>query len=465
MNSTIQASIFRAYDIRGVVGDTLNTQVATLIGRAIAAENLARGEQSIAVARDGRLSGPDMLGALIEGLREGGCHVVNVGQVPTPVLYYAASTLPGVTSGVMVTGSHNPPDYNGFKIMLAGETLSGDAIMDLYRRIQEQDLSKGEGTLTETDVSAAYLARIVGDVQVSRPLKVVVDTGNGVAGELAPKLMELLGCDVVPLFTEIDGNFPNHHPDPGDPENMQDLVRVVAETNADLGLGFDGDGDRVGVITPQGELIYPDRLMMAYAEDVLKRVPGGRVIYDVKCSGNLAKIIRKKGGEPEMWQTGHSLIKARMKATDAPLAGEMSGHIFFSERWYGFDDGLYAAARLLEILAQQPLDADAFFAQYPQDPSTPEINIDVSDEKKFLVVERLIAEGEFGEGKRTTLDGLRVDYEDGWGLCRVSNTSPKLVTRYEGKTEEALTRIQALFEKNIKAALEREGVALDEPLV
>ena len=456
MSTTIQASIFRAYDIRGVVGDTLNKHVATLIGRAIAAENLARGETSIAVARDGRLSGPDMLDALIAGLRAGGCDVVNVGQVPTPVLYFAASTLPGVTSGVMVTGSHNPPDYNGFKIMLAGETLSGDAITDLYRRIVENDLSEGSGSLVEKDVSEAYLARIVSDITLKRPMKVVVDTGNGVAGELAPKLMKQLGCEVVPLFTEIDGNFPNHHPDPGDPANMQDLIRVVAETTADLGLGFDGDGDRVGVITPQGELIYPDRLMMAYAQDVLSRVPGGRVIFDVKCSGNLAKVINKHGGEAEMWQTGHSLIKARMKETGAPLAGEMSGHIFFAERWYGFDDGLYAAARLLEILAQQPMDADEFFAQYPQDPSTPEINIEVSDEKKFKVVERLIAEGEFGEGKRTTIDGLRVDYEDGWGLCRVSNTSPKLVTRYEGKTEAALQRIQELFEQNIERVLAQE---------
>lgn len=456
MSTTIQASIFRAYDIRGVVGDTLNKHVATLIGRAIAAENLARGETSIAVARDGRLSGPDMLDALIAGLRAGGCDVVNVGQVPTPVLYFAASTLPGVTSGVMVTGSHNPPDYNGFKIMLAGETLSGDAITDLYRRIVENDLSEGSGSFVEKDVSEAYLARIVSDITLKRPMKVVVDTGNGVAGELAPKLMKQLGCEVVPLFTEIDGNFPNHHPDPGDPANMQDLIRVVAETTADLGLGFDGDGDRVGVITPQGELIYPDRLMMAYAQDVLSRVPGGRVIFDVKCSGNLAKVINKHGGEAEMWQTGHSLIKARMKETGAPLAGEMSGHIFFAERWYGFDDGLYAAARLLEILAQQPMDADEFFAQYPQDPSTPEINIEVSDEKKFKVVERLIAEGEFGEGKRTTIDGLRVDYEDGWGLCRVSNTSPKLVTRYEGKTEAALQRIQELFEQNIERVLAQE---------
>lgn len=456
MSTTIQASIFRAYDIRGVVGDTLNKHVATLIGRAIAAENLARGETSIAVARDGRLSGPDMLDALIAGLRAGGCDVVNVGQVPTPVLYFAASTLPGVTSGVMVTGSHNPPDYNGFKIMLAGETLSGDAITDLYRRIVENDLSEGSGSFVEKDVSEAYLARIVSDITLKRPMKVVVDTGNGVAGELAPKLMKQLGCEVVPLFTDIDGNFPNHHPDPGDPANMQDLIRVVAETTADLGLGFDGDGDRVGVITPQGELIYPDRLMMAYAQDVLSRVPGGRVIFDVKCSGNLAKVINKHGGEAEMWQTGHSLIKARMKETGAPLAGEMSGHIFFAERWYGFDDGLYAAARLLEILAQQPMDADEFFAQYPQDPSTPEINIEVSDEKKFKVVERLIAEGEFGEGKRTTIDGLRVDYEDGWGLCRVSNTSPKLVTRYEGKTEAALQRIQELFEQNIERVLAQE---------
>ncbi|MBA3981004.1 MAG: phosphomannomutase/phosphoglucomutase [Alcanivorax sp.] len=452
-NVTLTPGIFRAYDIRGIVGETLSDDIARQIGRAVAAETRAAGETRIAVARDGRLSGPAISAALIDGLRAGGCDVVDVGMVPTPVLYYATYEIEGVRSGIMVTGSHNPPDYNGFKIVIAGQTLSGERIQGLYQRLVNQDLSEGQGTLSHVDLREQYLERIASDVKLKRPLKVVVDTGNGVAGELAPELMKRLGCEVVSLFTEIDGTFPNHHPDPGEPENMVDLIRTVKETGADLGLGFDGDGDRVGVITPAGELIYPDRLMMAFAEDVLSRVPGGRIIYDVKCTGSLATVVSELGGEPEMWRTGHSIIKARMKETGAPLAGEMSGHIFFSERWYGFDDGLYAAARMLEILAGQGSDADAFFQRYPQNPSTPEITIKVSEDNKFAIVEQLIAEGDFGDGERNTIDGIRVDYADGWGLCRVSNTSPKLVTRYEGHTEAALKRIQGVFEANIKAAM------------
>lgn len=453
MDVTLSPLIFRAYDIRGVVGDTLNEEVASLIGRAIAAEARAAGERRIAVARDGRLSGPELSAALIDGLRQGGMDVVDIGMVPTPVLYFATCTVDGLRSGVMVTGSHNPSDYNGFKIVIAGETLSGDRIAALHERIRSGALSEGQGRLSQLDVREHYLERIASEIRLARPMKVVVDAGNGVAGELAPQLMARLGCEVVPLFTEIDGRFPNHHPDPGDPENLHDLIRTVAAENADIGFGFDGDGDRVGVITPKGELIFPDRLMMAYAEDVLRRVPGARIIYDVKCSGNLARVISDLGGEPEMWRTGHSLIKARMKQTGAPLAGEMSGHIFFQERWYGFDDGLYAAARLLEIIAASGQDADTFFQRYPQYPSTPEIGVPVPDEEKFAVVERLIAEGDFGNGQRSTIDGIRVDYEDGWGLCRVSNTAPKLVTRYEGVTEAARDRIRGVFEANIRRAI------------
>ncbi|ARB45406.1 phosphomannomutase/phosphoglucomutase [Alloalcanivorax xenomutans] len=460
-NIPLKASIFRAYDIRGIVGETLSEDIARQVGRAIAAEANALGEKGVAVARDGRLSGPSISAALIEGLRQGGCDVVDVGMVPTPVLYFATHVLDGVRSGVMVTGSHNPPDYNGFKIVVGGQTLSGERIQELYQRIVQADFSDGSGELTSIDLRDQYLQRIASDVSLKRPLKVVVDAGNGVAGELGPRLMERLGCDVIPLFTEIDGTFPNHHPDPGELENVQDLIRTVAETGADLGLGFDGDGDRVGVVTPKGELIYPDRLMMAFAEDVLSRVPGGRIIYDVKCTGNLAKVVSELGGDPEMWRTGHSLIKARMKETGAPLAGEMSGHIFFSERWYGFDDGLYAAARLAEILAAQEQNADAFFARYPQSPSTPEISIPVSEEQKFAVVEKLITEGDFGDGKRTTIDGIRVDYEDGWGLCRVSNTSPKLVTRYEGVNVESRDRIRAVFQKRIESAIQSVRTELE----
>ncbi|MDI5985240.1 phosphomannomutase/phosphoglucomutase [Halomonas sp. M4R5S39] len=442
----VPASIFRAYDIRGIVDDTLSEASVELIGRAIGSEAAARGESTVVVARDGRLSGPRLLAALTRGLTASGRDVIDIGMVPTPVLYFATHVLEGTTSGVMVTGSHNPPDYNGFKIVLGGETLSGEAITALYQRIVTGDLSEGDGSVRQEDVRAAYLERILGDVKLERPLKAVVDCGNGVAGELGPQLIEKLGADTVPLFAEIDGTFPNHHPDPGKPENLQDLIRTVQETGADIGLAFDGDGDRLGVITPSGKLIYPDHLLMAFAEDMLSRNAGARVIFDVKCTGNLTRVIEEAGGTPEMWRTGHSLIKARMKETGALLAGEMSGHIFFQERWYGFDDGLYGAARLLEILSKQHDDADAFFARFPQDLSTPEITVTVTDETKFDLVARLAREGDFGaEGVKTTLDGIRVDYPDGWGLCRASNTTPVLVLRFEGKSETALDRIRTRF--------------------
>ncbi|TFH88323.1 phosphomannomutase/phosphoglucomutase [Billgrantia azerbaijanica] len=449
--SQVPASIFRAYDIRGIVDDTLTEASVEQIGRAIGSEAAARGESTVVVARDGRLSGPRLQAALTRGLTATGREVIDIGMVPTPVLYFATHVLEGTASGVMVTGSHNPPDYNGFKIVLGGETLSGEAITALYRRIDSGDLVEGEGRVREEDVRDAYLERIVGDVTLARPIKAVVDCGNGVAGELGPKLVAALGAETVPLFAEIDGTFPNHHPDPGKPENLQDLIRTVKETGADIGLAFDGDGDRLGVITPSGALIYPDHLLMAFAEDMLSRNPGARVIFDVKCTGNLAQVVEAAGGTPEMWRTGHSLIKARMKETGAALAGEMSGHIFFQERWYGFDDGLYGAARLLEILSKQAVDADAFFAHFPQDIGTPEINVHVTDETKFDLVERLAREGDFGEtGVKTTLDGIRVDYPDGWGLCRASNTTPVLVLRFEGKSDAALARIRDRFADALK---------------
>ncbi|MFD2192095.1 phosphomannomutase/phosphoglucomutase [Pistricoccus aurantiacus] len=447
----IPASIFRAYDIRGIVDDTLTELNVEKIGQAIGSEAAARDEDTVIVARDGRLSGPRLVDALIRGLITSGRKVVDIGMVPTPVLYYATHVLEDSTSGVVVTGSHNPPDYNGFKIVLGGETLSGEAITALYQRIVDNDLIVGQGSHIKGDIRERYLERVLSDISIDRPLKAVVDCGNGVAGEMGPQLIERLGVEMIPLYDEIDGTFPNHHPDPGKPENLKDLIRTVKETGADIGLAFDGDGDRLGVITPKGELIYPDRLMMAFAEDMLSRNPGARVIFDVKCTGNLAQVIENAGGTPEMWRTGHSLIKARMKETGALLAGEMSGHIFFKERWYGFDDGLYGAARLLEILSRQPDDADTFFDRFPQDLSTPEINVEVTDDTKFDLVARLAKEGDFGdEGVKTTLDGIRVDYPDGWGLCRASNTTPMLVLRFEGKSEDALARVRERFAQALK---------------
>ncbi len=446
----LPAGIFRAYDIRGVVGDSLTADTAYWIGRAIGAESLACGEPGVVVGRDGRLSGPELASSLIRGLCEAGCDVTDVGMVPTPVLYFAANTL-GPRSGVMVTGSHNPPDYNGFKIMIAGETLSGERIQRLYRRLQDGELSSGAGQCRQAEILDAYRARILGDLKVERRLKVVVDCGNGVAGVNAPELIEALGCEVIPLFCEVDGTFPNHHPDPGKPENLRDLIAKVAETGADLGLAFDGDGDRVGVVTNTGEMIYPDRLLMLFARDVLGRNPGAEIIYDVKCTRGLAGVIAAQGGRPLMWKTGHSLIKAKMKETGALLAGEMSGHIFFKERWYGFDDGIYSAARLLEILSLDGRSAAAVFADFPVALSTPEINISVGDERKFALIEALQRDAQWGEASLFTLDGVRVDYPYGWGLVRASNTTPVLVLRFEADSAEQLSQIQQVFHDQLKA--------------
>lgn len=446
----LPAGIFRAYDIRGVVGDSLTADTAYWIGRAIGAESLACGEPGVVVGRDGRLSGPELASSLIRGLCEAGCDVTDVGMVPTPVLYFAANTL-GPRSGVMVTGSHNPPDYNGFKIMIAGETLSGERIQRLYQRLQDGELSSGAGQCRQAEILDAYRARILGDLKVERRLKVVVDCGNGVAGVNAPELIEALGCEVIPLFCEVDGTFPNHHPDPGKPENLRDLIAKVAETGADLGLAFDGDGDRVGVVTNTGEMIYPDRLLMLFARDVLGRNPGAEIIYDVKCTRGLAGVIAAQGGRPLMWKTGHSLIKAKMKETGALLAGEMSGHIFFKERWYGFDDGIYSAARLLEILSLDGRSAAAVFADFPVALSTPEINISVGDERKFALIEALQRDAQWGEASLFTLDGVRVDYPYGWGLVRASNTTPVLVLRFEADSAEQLSQIQQVFHDQLKA--------------
>ncbi|MWV14628.1 phosphomannomutase/phosphoglucomutase [Pseudomonas sp. L-22-4S-12] len=440
----LPASIFRAYDIRGVVGDTLTTEAAYWIGRAIGSESLAKGEPCVAVGRDGRLSGPQLVQQLIQGLLDCGCQVSDVGMVPTPALYFATHVLKG-KSGVMLTGSHNPPDYNGFKIVIAGDTQANEQIQALKARIDNNELASGVGSVEQVDILAPYFKQIVGDIAIAKPLKVVVDCGNGVAGVIAPQLIEALGCTVIPLFCEVDGNFPNHHPDPGKPENLVDLIARVKAEGADLGLAFDGDGDRVGVVTNAGNMVFPDRLMMLFAKDVVSRNPGADIIYDVKCTRRLGALISGYGGRPVMWKTGHSLIKKKMKETGALLAGEMSGHIFFKERWFGFDDGIYSAARLLEILSQEKRNAEQVFAAFPADISTPEINITVTDENKFQLIDQLQSDGVWGEANLTTLDGVRVDYPKGWGLVRASNTTPVLVLRFEAETDAELERIKEVF--------------------
>ena len=440
----LDGNIFRAYDIRGVVGASLTAEAAYWIGRAIGSESLAQGEPNVSVGRDGRLSGPQLVQQLIQGLIDSGCQVSDVGMVPTPVLYYAANILAG-KSGVMLTGSHNPPDYNGFKIVIAGDTLANEQIQALRRRIETNDLASGVGNCEQVDVLERYFKQIRDDIAMAKPMRVVVDCGNGVAGVIAPQLIEALGCTVIPLFCEVDGNFPNHHPDPGKPENLVDLIAKVKAEKADLGLAFDGDGDRVGVVTNTGTIVYPDRLLMLFAKDVVSRNPGADIIFDVKCTRRLTPLISGYGGRPVMWKTGHSLIKKKMKETGALLAGEMSGHIFFKERWFGFDDGIYSAARLLEILSQDKRDAEHVFSAFPNDICTPEINIEVTDESKFSIVEALQRNAAWGDANLTTLDGVRVDYPKGWGLVRASNTTPVLVLRFEAETSEELQRIQEVF--------------------
>lgn len=446
----LPASIFRAYDVRGIVGQTLNADTAYWLGRAVGSESLAQGEPRVAVARDGRLSGPELLDALIRGLVDCGCQVSNLGMVPTPVLYFATHTLPGRT-GVMITGSHNPPDYNGFKIVVAGDTLANEQITALKTRIDTGDLASGQGSVEAVDILPAYVDYIRNDVKLARPMKVVIDCGNGVGGVVAQQLFEAIGCTVVPLYCEVDGTFPNHHPDPSHRENVEDLIARVRAEQADLGLAFDGDADRVGVITEKGNMIFADRLLMLFARDVLSRNPGAEVIYDVKCTRHVAAQVRQHGGQPRMWKTGHSLIKKKMRETGALLGGEMSGHMFLKERWFGFDDGLYNGARLVEILSHEAQGADALFAGFPGDLATPELNVTVTDESKFGIIAALQAESDWGaDAEVATLDGVRVDYPRGWGLVRASNTTPVLVLRFEAEDTEELARIQAVFRERLQ---------------
>lgn len=448
----VDRGIFRAYDIRGIVGQSLDAGIAELIGQAIGTVMHEQGLTDIVVGRDGRLSGPALGEGLVTGLRKAGRNVIDIGLAPTPLTYFGAYHL-RAGSCVSVTGSHNPPDYNGFKIVIGGETLSGDAITDLYARIADDRLyvAPATGDFEQRDINEDYVQRIASDIQIDRPLKVVVDAGNGVAGELGPRVLEAIGAEAIPLYCDIDGTFPNHHPDPSEPQNLTDLVQMVQRLDADLGIAFDGDGDRLGVVTRDGGNIYPDRLLMLFAADVLERNPGAVILFDVKCTGRLAGHVLRHGGSPLMWKTGHSLIKAKMRETDAELAGEMSGHFFFKERWYGFDDGIYAAARLLEILAAQPRTPTETLDALPNGVSTPEIKVDAPDGDPHAFVERFRELAKFEGARLSTIDGLRVDFPDGWGLVRASNTTPVLVMRFDADSSEALARIQGAFREQLHA--------------
>ncbi len=442
-------NIFRAYDIRGVVGSALTDATVYHLGRAFATQAKSEGVTQVCVAADGRISSPHLKNLLIEGLLDGGADVSDIGFVATPVLYFAAHHSASLT-GIMITGSHNPKDYNGFKMVLAGNTLALEEIQQLKTIMLSQDYSEGEGSVEPKDVRGDYMQSILQDIKLARPLKTVVDCGNGIPGEMNPGLIEALGCEVTPLYCDVDGNFPNHHPDPGKLENLLECISEVKRLKADVGLAFDGDGDRVGIVTPKGNMVYADRLMMLFAQDVLSRNPGAEIIYDVKCSRLLNKVITEAGGTGTMWKTGHSLIKRKMRQSGALLAGEMSGHVFFKERWYGFDDGLYAAARLLEILAASDLDLDQIFEQFPEEISTPEINIQVTDDNKFQIIEKMQA-GTYQGGEKNTIDGVRVDYPDGWGLIRASNTTPVLVLRFEASSDQAIKRIQQQFQQQLQS--------------
>ena len=440
--------IFKAYDIRGIVGKTLTPSVAEGIGQALGTEAAERGQKAIVIGRDGRLSGPELSQALAKGITKSGIDVIDIGLVATPMVYFATHHL-GTGSGIMVTGSHNPPEYNGLKMVLAGETLSGDTIQKLYARCESGNFMHGAGKYQTASIEKAYLERISNDVKLARPLKIAVDCGNGAPGAYAPELYRMLGCEVEELYCDVDGNFPNHHPDPSHLENLTDLIAALKNGDAEIGLAFDGDGDRLGIVTKDGSIIFPDRQLMLFARDVLSRNPGAQIIYDVKCTRNLSPWIKHHGGIPVMWKTGHSLIKSKMKETGALLAGEMSGHVFFKERWYGFDDGLYAGARLLEILSREA-DMEKTLHALPDAVSTPELQIRLREGENYELIARLQATAVFDHPVNIIkLDGLRVEYEDGFGLARSSNTTPVIVLRFEADNESALKRIQEDFRRAI----------------
>ena len=448
--TTLSPSIFKAYDIRGILGKTLDAGIARQIGQAFGSAAAACGERTVVIGRDGRLSGPELAAALAAGLQATGLDVIDLGLVATPMLYFATHVLPA-RSGIMVTGSHNPPDYNGFKMVLAGEAIHGEAIQDLYRAIVAGEFAQGSGGYRSHDIRQAYLDRITGDIKLARPMRIAIDCGNGVAGAVAGDLYRALGCAVTELFCDVDGTFPNHHPDPAHPENLQDLMACLRDGAAEIGLAFDGDGDRLGVVTRDGRIIYPDRQLMLFAADVLTRHPGRDILYDVKCTRHIGPWVERHGGRPLMWKTGHSLVKAKMRETGAPLGGEMSGHVFFQDRWYGFDDGLYAGARLLELLSREA-DPSATLHALPQSISTPELQLKLEEGENVALIGRLQREARFESAERVvTIDGVRAEYADGFGLARSSNTTPVVVMRFEGESEQALARIQRDFKQAILA--------------
>ena len=444
MTHPFPSEIFKAYDIRGIVGKSLTEELTFQIGQAIGSEVIANKQKQIVIGRDGRLSGPMLAEALSNGLRAAGVDVVDIGVAPSPVVYYSSYQL-SIPSCVAITGSHNPPDYNGFKMVIDGVTLSAERIQELKQRIQNNNFSNGNGSYKQLTIIDDYIERVVSDIQPKRKLKLVIDCGNGVAGATAPTLFKKLGCDVVELFSEVDGNFPNHHPDPSQIENLQDLIQAVKEHKADVGFAFDGDGDRLGVVTSKGEIVWPDRQMILFARDILERNPGAEIIYDVKCSRTLATEIEAAGGKASMWKTGHSFVKAKLKETGAPLAGEMSGHIFFKERWYGFDDGVYAGARLIELLAAKEESPQQIFDALPNSINTPELRIEFEEGEHYKFMDKLKQNAEFKEANVSTIDGLRADFADGFGLIRPSNTTPILVLRFEADDQPALERIQSEF--------------------
>ena len=443
--------VFRTYDIRGEADeDGITEDVAYAIGLALGTDAQEQGITSMVVGRDARLTGPELKKALMVGLCETGTDVIDVGTVPTPLVYFATNRL-STNSGIMVTASHNPASHNGFKMVMNGMTVSTQGVQDVYQSILKKRFVKGNGTVSQYDIVPDYIEFVTKQIHLKKPLKVVVDCGNGIAGELVPGLYRKLGCDVVELFCEVDGRFPNHHPDPTVLKNLEDIIAAVKKEKADIGLAFDGDADRLGVITNEGEVIWPDRQMMLFSMDVLSRNPGADIVFDVKCTSHLPKVIKEHGGNPIMYRTGHSVLKAKMIEVGAALAGEMSGHIFFKEDWFGFDDGLYVGARLLRILSNEDRTCSEIFSALPNSVNTPELKLPMPEEKKSDFMQRLLRDADFGDAERITIDGLRVEFEEGWGLVRPSNTSPYLILRFEASSEENLTKITELFRKELLA--------------